>query len=50
VATVVSYREGQTRGSKTVVALSSDGEVAAYVAQAARTKVHVIIDVSGCFE
>jgi hypothetical protein len=48
--TVVSYRQGQTRGSNTVVALSADGEIAAYVAQAARTKVHVIIDVSGYFE
>jgi len=48
--TVVSYREGETSGSNTVVALSADGEIAAYVTQAARTKVHVIIDVSGYFE
>ncbi len=50
LAAVVSYREGQTRGNNTVVALDADGEIGAYVAQAARTKVHVIIDVAGYFE
>jgi hypothetical protein len=37
-------------GNNGVVTLNADGEVAAYVAQAARTKVHVIIDVTGYFE
>jgi uncharacterized repeat protein (TIGR01451 family) len=50
LATVLSYREGQTRGNNTVVALSADGAIAAYVAQAARTRVHLIIDVTGYFE
>jgi hypothetical protein len=49
-AAVVSYRAGQIRGNNAVVGLNALGEVAVYVAQAARTKVHVIIDVTGYFE
>jgi uncharacterized repeat protein (TIGR01451 family) len=50
LASAVSYREGQTRGNDAVVAVNADGELAAYIAQTARTKVHVIIDVTGYFE
>jgi uncharacterized repeat protein (TIGR01451 family) len=50
VAATVSYGEGQTRGNNAVVTLNGNGEIAAFVAQAARTKVQVIIDVTGYFE
>jgi uncharacterized repeat protein (TIGR01451 family) len=47
---IVSYRPGQTRGGSALVALSADGKVEAYAAQAEGTTVHVIIDVTGYFE
>jgi uncharacterized repeat protein (TIGR01451 family) len=50
LATVVSYREGQTRGNNGVVALGANGAIVAYAGQAARTKVDLIIDVTGYFE
>jgi hypothetical protein len=50
LASIVSYRPGQTRGVGAIVALSADGKVEAYAAQANGTTVHVIIDVTGYFE
>jgi uncharacterized repeat protein (TIGR01451 family) len=46
----VSYRRSQTRASNAIVALNGEGEIAAYADQAARTRAHVIVDVTGYFE
>jgi uncharacterized repeat protein (TIGR01451 family) len=46
----INYGAGQTRANNAIVALNPSGAMAAFVAQAAGTTVHLIIDVNGYFE
>jgi uncharacterized repeat protein (TIGR01451 family) len=46
----INYSAGQTRANNAVVSLSALGEIDAFVAQAAGTTVHLVVDVNGYFE
>lgn len=46
----INYGVGQTRGNNAIIALSANGEMAAFVGQPAGTTVHLIVDVNGYFE
>ena len=46
----INYGPGQTRANNAIVPLNPSGAIAAFVAQAAGTTVHLIVDVNGYFE
>jgi uncharacterized repeat protein (TIGR01451 family) len=46
----INYAAGQTRANNAVIKLNASGAMSAFIAQAAGTTVHLIIDVNGYFQ